>query len=686
MNVVLEKINYPYADREFIANSFIIGNGRIGYKGTLEEEKALDKVTFNVVGVYDQYQSKWRESLNLFNPLYIALVNVKNKKIFHYKNAINHKLTLALNQGVFYRTSEFPELNIQSERFIHRKENLLISHYIVTIKSPIVLHLDCGIDQDIYEINGPHYRSIKLEKYNEMSNVEGITNEGHNVTVQLQQSVTINDQVIPIEIAKNHDYQFVQGDKIVITSFASVAIDDELRLDLTGLDYQKVKEEHIHLFQKRFSACRVMIENRAIQFAIDYSIYHLLILENEKYKTSIPARGLSGQVYKGAIFWDTEIFMLPFYLLTNPRFARNLIEYRINTLPGAKHKAKRFGYTGAFFAWESQEDGREQCSLFNVTDPSTNQPIRTYFADKQIHISIDVIYGLYNYLRYTDDFSILSAGGLDVIFEVYKFYQSRSTLVKGTYHFFDVVGPDEYHERIDDNAFTNYHIYFTFKDIIALIKNNKEKVNFQIDVQLDQILDFVEHIYLPLPDANKIIEQFTGYFQLEDIDVGTLKSRIVDPRAYLGGSMGIATATRIIKQADVVALFALHFHHFDLETITKNYEFYERYTEHGSSLSSSAYGLISARIGQLDLANEYFLKSATVDLCKEQKLYAGGIFIGGTHPASSGGAYNLIFSGFLGAEIQDNTLKFSPQIPASWGAIAINYWFKNKFYKKEFHV
>lgn len=270
-------------------------------------------MTFNVVGVYDQYQSKWRESLNLFNPLYIALVNVKNKKIFHYKNAINHKLTLALNQGVFYRTSEFPELNIQSERFIHRKENLLISHYIVTIKSPIVLHLDCGIDQDIYEINGPHYRSIKLEKYNEMSNVEGITNEGHNVTVQLQQSVTINDQVIPIEIAKNHDYQFVQGDKIVITSFASVAIDDELRLDLTGLDYQKVKEEHIHLFQKRFSACRVMIENRAIQFAIDYSIYHLLILENEKYKTSIPARGLSGQVYKGAIFWDTEIFMLPFY-------------------------------------------------------------------------------------------------------------------------------------------------------------------------------------------------------------------------------------------------------------------------------------------------------------------------------------------------------------------------------------
>lgn len=121
----VKKNNYPYADREFIANSFIIGNGRIGYKGTLEEEKALDKVTFNVVGVYDQYQSKWRESLNLFNPLYIALVNVKNKKIFHYKNAINHKLTLALNQGVFYRTSEFPELNIQSERFIHRKEKFV---------------------------------------------------------------------------------------------------------------------------------------------------------------------------------------------------------------------------------------------------------------------------------------------------------------------------------------------------------------------------------------------------------------------------------------------------------------------------------------------------------------------------------------------------------------------------------
>ena len=123
---------------------------------------------------------------------------------------------------------------------------------------------------------------------------------------------------------------------------------------------------------------------------------------NKNYCTSIPARGVSGQTYKGAIFWDTEIFLEPFYNMVDPEISRNLILYRINTLEGAKKKAQEFGYEGAFYAWESQDTGLEACSKYNVTDPLTNKPIRTYFNEKQIHISADIVYSIEQYIKMTD--------------------------------------------------------------------------------------------------------------------------------------------------------------------------------------------------------------------------------------------------------------------------------------------
>lgn len=687
MSANLVRTNYPYEDREFIANSFIIGNGRIGYKGTMDEETALDKVTFNVVGVYDKYEDKWRESLNLFNPLFLQIINAQSQQLFHYRHAEEHQVSLLLEKALCERKSTFSELEIRTERFIHRRDNVIASRTVVNIKENVSLDIVAGIEQSVYEINGPHYEKLGIVVGKNSVEVRARTNEGRQVRVALAMSLRINGE--KIDMTYDHGLAKVKleakkNDMIVITRLASVMIDEETFIDPLSLDYDQVKEEHENLFRQRFLTSRVLIDSPTDQSAIDYALYHLLILENMRYRTSIPARGLSGQVYKGAIFWDTEVFMLPFYVTSNPLFARNLIEYRINTLDGAIHKAKTFGYQGAYYAWESQDDGREQCSLYNVTDAKTNRPIRTYFADKQIHISADVIYGLKTYLEYTDDYSILEQGGFRVIEEVFKFYQSYATLKQGKYHFLDVVGPDEYHERVDDNAFTNYHIYLTFRDLLALIKDHYKDDHGPSPIDIEKIEIFISEIYLPPPNQSGIIEQFSGYFALEDISLSTLKSRVTDSKAYLGGSAGLATPTRIIKQADVVALFALHFYHFDLDMIIKNYEFYEPYTEHGSSLSSSAYGLISARIGALDKAYQYFYRSATIDLSKNQKLYAGGIFIGGTHPASSGGAYNTILYGFLGARIEDGQLVFSPQLPHQFGKVTIQYWFKNTLFKRSF--
>ena len=366
------------------------------------------------------------------------------------------------------------------------------------------------------------------------------------------------------------------------------------------------------------------------------------------------------------------MFMMPFYNLTNPHISRKLIEYRIKTLPGAISKAKEFGYQGAFYAWESQEDGLERCSKYNVTDPQTGEPIRTYFNEKQIHIDGAIVHAIDQYVLTTGDISILSDGGLSIIKECAKFYMSYSKKESdGLYHLNDVIGPDEYHERINDDAYTNYMAVETYK---------KAKKYLPIEDSMIPLLDdYVNHSYLPLPNEEGIIEQFNGYFELEDAYPNNLLSRLRFPNEYWGGENGVATKTKVIKQADVVALLStLDIFNADIEK--KNYDYYEPHTEHGSSLSSSMHSILASKLGYLDKAYEMFISSALIDIKGAKKQWAGGIYIGGTHPASNGGAYMSVVYGFLGMKINEEGLIFNPHLPKQIKEIKLVYKYKGKQY------
>ena len=183
MNAHLTKTNYPYQEKEFIANSFIVGNGRIGYKATMEEETSLDKVTLNIVGVYDQSGDKWRESLNVFNPLFMKLTNVKTKITYHYKDAVKHQLDLDLSSAILKRETVFEDIVVESERFIHKRDNLIVHKYRVRALKEVELQVTSGVDLDVYEINGPHYQSVKSETQAEILKVWARTNEDHVVKV-----------------------------------------------------------------------------------------------------------------------------------------------------------------------------------------------------------------------------------------------------------------------------------------------------------------------------------------------------------------------------------------------------------------------------------------------------------------------------------------------------------------------
>lgn len=664
MKKVLEKLGFNKENIVSFGNMFLLANGRYGYRGTLEEYSSNEMVSLNVLGLYDQYQDKWRESINLPNPFSIhTYIDNKEQNVL-INPPLNHKISLNIFDAAFSRETEFEDSIIKSTRFVSSDErNLLVNRYVVTSKKEATININLKVDLDIYEINGPHFVSKEIEIKDNVIHFQGVSNENKKIN-----TYTLYKSNVPL-ISDNNGLKIEKtvkkDEEIIIEIYSYIGENFSSLLHLANLGFKVLLENHKKKFNKEWKISRVEIDDESAQFEIDYSIYHLLILMDPDSVNSIPARGLSGQTYKGAIFWDTETFILPFFTLTNPKFARNLLVYRINTLKGAIKKAQSFGYKGAFYAWESQEDGVERCSKYNVTDPVTNEPIRTYFDEKQIHISGDIVLAFERYIEYTGDTSILEEGGYDVINECAKFYMDRATFRDDKYHFDDVIGPDEYHERINDNAFTNYVAYKTIEIANKYSPNNEYE-------------EFLNKIYLPKPNEDKIIEQFSGYFSLEDVGPKEVISRRKNEREYLGY---IASKTKVIKQADVISLIAILNENWSNDIAKENYKYYLPYTEHGSSLSSSMYSIVGSHIGEKETSYKLFRKSSGIDLGTDQKMYAGGIYIGGTHPASNAGAYLSIIYGFVGLSIKNNKPTLNPHLPDEINKIEFKFYYQNKLYR-----
>ena len=376
----------------------------------------------------------------------------------------------------------------------------------------------------------------------------------------------------------------------------------------------------------------------------------------------------------------TEMFMIDYYIHTEPQIAKTLLQYRIDTLDGARKKAKEYGLKGAYYAWESQDGGYEGCSDYNVTDVFTKRPMRTHFRDKQYHVSAAIVYGLMKYIKGTGDYDILNEGAMDMVIECAEFY--RSLLIKKAdepyYEIHDVVGPDEYHERVNNNAYTNRMAKFVFDTALELI----EKYPYdKYDGLKPTLKDSSENIFICKPDGNGIIEQFDGYFKLEDVRVDEVRSRLIDPKEYWGGAYGVAADTQVIKQADVVAMLSMFKDDYTSEIMEKNLKYYELRTEHGSSLSACMYSLLSCYTNNPEVAYPMFMKSAKADLVKGGKEWAGLVYIGGTHPAAAGGAWIVAVKGFAGITEEDGKLICKPNLPEKWHGMSFKLMYQNKLYE-----
>ena len=481
-------------------------------------------------------------------------------------------------------------------------------------------------------------------------------------------------------------WRSVAGQVLELDRLVTVARSDKLADDpapvaadamarCRALGWRGMVEAHEAAWQHRWDASDVVIEgDDEVQQALRFAVYHLTSAANpEDEYVSVGARGLTGDAYFGHVFWDTETYLLPFYTTAWPEAARAMLMYRYHTLAGARAKAAAMGYKGALYAWESADTG-EETTPDQVVGPN-GEMIDILTGRMEHHISADIAYAVWQYWRATGDDAFFLDAGAEILLETARFWASRAVLEPdGKRHIRHVIGPDEYHEDVDDNAFTNvmarWNITRGLETIELLQRHWPERAAALVErLALDESeladwRDAVERIVTGLDPTTGLYEQFAGYHKLEPIDLSVYADRKVPIDVVLGHAQ--TQRSQVVKQADVVALMALLPEEFPGAAGKANFRYYEPRCAHGSSLSAGIHALVAARLGQTEIALRFLRQAAVADLELDPNS-AGGIRIAGL-----GGLWQAIVFGFAGLGMEGDVISLTPRLPPDWRSISFS--------------
>jgi kojibiose phosphorylase len=429
---------------------------------------------------------------------------------------------------------------------------------------------------------------------------------------------------------------------------------------------------------------------RAIDLAVDgdpraeralrFAAYHLAAAASPGDPgVSIGARGLTGPAYMGHVFWDTEIYMLPFFNLTDPAAARALLGYRHRTLPAARARAERRGWRGALYAWESAGTGDDVTPGHVLAPDGTVLPVHA--AEQEHHISADVAYGVWSYVRATGDDAFLVEAGAEILIETARFWASRAEPgADGRLHLRRVMGPDEYHASVDDDAYTNGMARWNLERAAETARLLAERwpdewrrLRERLGVGLAEPDGWAERaarLVTGLDPASHLLEQFHGYLDLPELEPpggGALEVRLGPERLQ---------RSRVVKQASVVLLLYLLWDRFPPEVREASFRHYEPRTAHGSSLSPPIHAAVAARLGDLPLAERYFRQSAEIDLADNMGNAAGGV-----HLAALGGLWQAAVFGFAGLDLGGERPVLRPRLPGAWRALRFGFTWRGRSFR-----
>lgn len=435
----------------------------------------------------------------------------------------------------------------------------------------------------------------------------------------------------------------------------------------------QIYEQQKQYLSEYWSQAMLTIEgDEELSLAILYNMYQLIQSVGKDAYGNIAAKGLSGEGYEGHYFWDTEMYIQPFFTLTNPVISKNLISYRYATLEQAKENAHMLGHQkGALYPWRTIM-GKE-CSGYYVSGSAA------------YHINGDIAYAIVAYYLATKDLDFIAEKGAEILFETARLWMDAGNDYNGQFMINDVTGPDEYTCMVNNNYFTNvaakYNLHWAVQ-FYELLKNSHklQQLCDRIALTTDEIQSFKhaeKTMYLPYDQKLNINPQDDSFLQKEVWDLkNTPKENFP---LLLHYHPLYLYRHQVCKQADTVLAHFIFEDAQDLETIRCSYDYYEKVTTHDSSLSTCIFSIMAAKLGMIDKAYRYFGDSAKLDLFNTHHNTKDGI-----HTANMGGTYMAVVYGFGGLRLKENGLFLSPALPKQWNGY--RFRFKYEGSQIEVHV
>lgn len=691
---LIRKTSWERSEQGVREALFTLGNGYICSRGVLEEIPYDSQSGTYIAGLYDEAGSQVTEIVNLPNPINFKIIAQGEKVDVVAMDVIGHRRILDMRKGLIvrrtvYSTSNKARLDYQSLRFLSMSN----PHIGVMQIRFTPLDQDADIIVETFVDTSMTNKGILSEGRKRHFEVAKFINTkfiNYVCVKTFQKKISVgyanylkvhhegkthatSEKVMRLYVKKNDTVTFTK----IFSIHSSMDLDFKGELEknvISSLNraikigFQGLLGQHIEAWSRKWDMADIDVRpDTNLQKAIRFNIYHMLICGNSRdNRVSIPARTLSGEGYRGHIFWDTEIFILPFFIYTQPEIAKNILYYRYKTLPVARRNAKENGYKGARFAWESADTGEETTPEWHRD--LDGRVIKIFTGQMEHHIVADIAYAVNHYYVVTGEDEFMLDAGLEIIFETARFWASRVEYNprRDLYSIKNVIGPDEFHIKVNDNAFTNvmarwnlaratqlYRQYEArnprrFKNMIKRIKLREGEVRTWARIS-NRIAMHV--------NREGIIEAFKGYFKRKYIPIRELDRNFM-PVLPKSVSLKKIGSTQFVKQADAMMICNLFPESYPPSQKRKNYIYYNRRTLHKSSLSPSMYALAGWEVQFYDKAFHYFIFSLYSDLENKH-----GNTYEGIHAATLGGNWQVIFHGFAGIRVEGGILTINPSLP-----------------------
>ncbi|MGI2328104.1 glycoside hydrolase family 65 protein [Planococcus sp. YIM B11945] len=676
------------------------GNGYLGIRAAHEEAYTEQTRGFYIAGIYNKAGAL--ESTDLVNLPDVLGMRIKidgtlfsllEGEILSYSRELDIS-SGELRREILWKNKSGARFHFLFQRFASKDDlHILASKVTITsLDKAAELQVETGIDAQQTNFGRQHVDEEKVQVFDEkrMRGVYRTSESGHTIAIAAavggSQDAEVNFG------AKNR--QLLQTFKLSIDSgqaceFEKIAaVYTSLDHDLNGLKpedacllklQQCESEGYDALLGKSAYAWKQFWQRKQVtvssvhsfdQFALDFALYHLEVMtpaHDERF--SIGAKGLTGEGYKGHVFWDSEIFILPFHLFTEPQTARKLLRYRFLKLEQAKEKAAQNGYEGALFPWESAFSGHEETPEFAAINirTGTRQKVASPIAEH--HIVADIAYATVQYFVHTKDEAFMKTEGVALLRETALFWMSRAVDDGTQLSLKDVIGPDEYTEHVDNNAFTNYMAHYNVKQALHYLELfGQDDEDFKRRGQ-----DFLERLYLPEPNAQGLIPQDDTFLTLPEIDLSKYKQAQGSQGILLDYSRKEVNDMQILKQADVVMLLYLFPELASPDIALRNLEYYESHTIHDSSLSKAIHAIVAARADKAELAYRFFQEASLIDLGPSPSSSDEGL-----HSASLGALWLVAVFGFANVSFDRDAMKLNPKLPEEWSGLAFPLMYQGR--------